>query len=327
MNWIAWLIVLVLLYIFVENPLQPAALRDWRRERKARLKAKEQGKLKKKGPVRYWIDFVFSMVLFLFVFRAMVVEAYRIPSGSMEKTLLVGDFLLVNKFVYGSRTPDWVGIPFSRTGFDIPYFTLPAISDPTPGDVIVFKYPHDPLTNYIKRLVAGPGQTIRIEGKKVFVDDAEFKPYPHQQFVNRRVLAEDEAQYGQPIWPRGSNWNIDWWGPITVPAKDMTITLSPESWMYYRDAITLEGHQLKSPSGGGFSIDGRPATSYTFEQDHYFMLGDNRDQSADSRFWGFVPEKNIVGKAWMIYFSFDVKELRDEFWKVIRWPRLLRMIH
>lgn len=326
MNWIAWLIVLVLMYLLIDNPLQPPAWRVWRRERKQNLRERENHKRSRKGPLRYWFDFVMSMVLFLFIFRAMVVEAYRIPSGSMEKTLLVGDFLLVNKFLYGSRTPDWIGVPFTRMGFDIPYLTLPAFRDPEPGDVIVFKYPHDPMTNYIKRLVAGPGQTVQIKAKKPLVDGVEFQPYPHQQFVNRRMLHPDEAQYGQRIWPHGSGWNIDHWGPVTIPAKGMTIELDAEAWLYYRDAITLEGHKLESGANGGFKVDGAPADSYTFEQDHFFMLGDNRDQSADSRFWGFVPEENVVGKAWLIYFSFNAKEMRGEFWNVIRWPRLLMMI-
>ncbi|MFA7332631.1 MAG: signal peptidase I [Candidatus Delongbacteria bacterium] len=324
MNWIPWLIVLAFTWALVDNPLQPKAWREWRRTRRAAHRDKEQTKRERKGPTRYWLEFVGSMVLFLFFFRAMVVEAYRIPSGSMERTLLIGDFLLVNKFVYGMRTPDWIGVPFTRFGFDIPYVELPAIRDPKPGDILVFRYPKDPLTNYIKRLVAGPGQSIQLQDKRPFVDGAEFAPPAEQQFAMRQVLPPDF--HDVYIWPGGSGWNKDQWGPVTVPAKGMSVELSPETWRLYKDSIQLEGHSLTTNAAGGFQLDGQPATSYTFEQNHYFMMGDNRDRSADSRYWGFVPEENIVGKAWIIYFSFDTTKLNEEFWQVIRWGRILHFI-
>lgn len=324
-NLVPWLVVLFLLYVFLDNPLQPPVWRRWRQARKARRQEREQDRKRRKGPVRYWIEFVGSMVLFLFFFRAMVVEAYRIPTGSMENTLLVGDFLLVNKFVYGMKTPDWIGVPFSRFGVDVPFWQAPALEDPTPGDVVVFKYPEDPAVNYIKRLVAGPGSTVEIDDKKVLVDGAEFVPRPGQVFADRRVLPDGVA--GRGVWPRGTDWNKDQYGPLTVPAKGLTVELTPETWRFYRDAIGYEGHQLASAAGGGFAVDGQPATSYTFEQDHYFMMGDNRDRSADSRYWGFLPREYVVGKAWIIYFSFDRDALRREFWKTIRFGRLLNLIN
>jgi len=324
MNWIPWLIVLGLTWALVDNPLQPKAWREWRRTRREAHRQKEQGKRQRKGPTRYWLEFVGSMVLFLFFFRAMVVEAYRIPSGSMERTLLIGDFLLVNKFVYGMRTPDWIGIPFTRLGFDIPYAELPPIRKPAPGDIIVFRFPQDPLVNYIKRLVAGPGQTLSIVDKRPMVDGVEFAPLPHQQFAQHQVLPADFRDV--LVWPWGSGWNKDQWGPVTVPAKGMSVELNPETWRLYRDAIEQEGHALSVKADGGYQIDGQLATRYTFQQDHYFMMGDNRDRSADSRYWGFVPEDLIVGKAWIIYFSFNGDKLDEEFWQVIRWSRLLRYI-
>ena len=324
MNWIPWLVIAALCWILLDNPLQPRSWRQWRKERKDAHRKKEQAKRSRKGPARYWLEFVGSMVLFLFFFRAMVVEAYRIPSGSMEKTLLVGDFLLVNKFLYGMRTPDWVGVPFTRMGFDVPYAELPPIRKPRPGDILVFRYPKDPLTNYIKRLVAGPGQTVQVVDKRPLVDGAEFLPPPEQQFAMRQVLPPDF--HDVYIWPVGSGWNKDQWGPVTVPAKGMTIELGPETWRLYRDAIEEEGRALSTGQDGSFLVDDQPATSYTFQQNHYFMMGDNRDRSADSRYWGFVPEENIVGKAWIIYFSFDADKLKEEFWQVIRIGRLLRFI-
>jgi signal peptidase I len=324
MNWIPWLVVVVLCWIFIENPLQPKAWRELLAARKDRRRKKDLDKRVRKGPARYWLEFVGSIVLFLFFFRAMVAEAYRIPSGSMENTLLIGDFLLVNKVIYGSRTPDWVGIPFSRMGTDIPYVQLPALRKPRPGDILVFRYPMDPLVNYIKRLVAGPGQTIQVVDKVPMVDGHPFAKLPEQKHADDFSMPDF---YADPqIFPLGSGWNRDFWGPVKVPQQGMKVDLDADSWRLYREAIQLEGHNLAVTGEGAFLVDGKPATSYTFEQNHYFMMGDNRDRSSDSRYWGFVPEKNIVGKAWIIYFSVNVDKLKEEFWQLIRWNRLLRFI-
>jgi len=323
-NLVPWLVVLGLVYLFVDNPLQPPPWRAWRRKRKAVRREREQARKTRKGPARYWIEFVGSMVLFLFFFRAMVVEAYRIPTGSMENTLLVGDFLLVNKFVYGMKTPDWIGVPFTRFGFDIPYWQAPALADPTPGDIVVFRYPADPAVNYIKRLVAGPGSTVEVRDKRVYVDGVEFQPRPGQVFADRHVLPAGSPM--RQIWPWGSGWNKDQYGPFTVPAKGATIELTPDNWMRYRTAIEYEGHELPRDRSR-ILIDGQPATSYTFAQDHCFMMGDNRDRSAASRFWGPLPRDYIVGKAWIIYFSFDREAIKGEFWKTVRFGRLLNLIN
>ena len=247
----------------------------WRTRRKELQKQREEAKKLRKGPVRYWIDVVGSIVITVFLIKAMVVEAYRIPSPSMEKTLLVGDFLLVNKFIYGVKTPDWIGIPLTTIGFDIPYWQAPALADPKTGDVIVFKYPKDPRQNYIKRCIAGPGQTIEIRDKHVFVDGVEFERLPHQQ-QSESLLEAGIGERG--IVPPGRGWNRHNFGPLTVP------------------------------------------------ENSYFMMGDNRDNSSDSRFWGFVPRENIVGKAWIIYFSWDGAQLKRRFWQVIRFNRLLNFI-
>ncbi len=247
----------------------------WRKERKLARKKREAEKRQRKGELRYWTETIGSIVLAVFLIRAMVVEAYRIPSSSMEKTLLIGDFLLVNKFVYGMKTPDWVGVPLTRMGFEIPHFQLPSLSEPKTGDVIVFKYPLDPATNFIKRCIAGPGQTVEVVDNRVYVDGEEFERLPHQQ---ERPGIKPAGREDPGIRPRGSGYNTDNYGPVKVP----------------------EGH--------------------------YFMMGDNRDNSSDSRFWGFVPRENIVGKAWIIYFSFNAYELKRRIWRVIRWDRLLNAI-
>ena len=102
--------------------------------------------------------------------RATVIEAYIVPTGSMENTIMTGDFLIGNKFVYGMRTPDWIGIPYTELGFNVPWTRFPKFKKPHRGDVVIFKYPRDNFQKYVKRCVAEPGQTITVRGKKVWVD-------------------------------------------------------------------------------------------------------------------------------------------------------------
>jgi len=232
---------------------------------------------KRIGPVREWIELVVSVVVMVFFIRLAVVEAFRIPTGSMEKTLLVGDFLLVNKFVYGIRTPDWVGVPFTRAGFFIPFARLPGFSKIKQGDIIVFRYPLDPNLSYIKRCIAVGGQTVEIRDKRVFVDGVEFPKPPNAQFLATFTYPKDYIE--QPIVPKDmEHRNRDNFGPITVPAG------------------------------------------------HLFAMGDNRDNSADSRYWGFLPEKNVLGKALIIYFSWDAKKAMHQINRKIRWERIGNLI-
>ncbi len=228
-----------------------------------------------KGFVRDWIETIVTVGLMVFVIRVTVVEAYRIPTSSMEDTLLVGDFLLVNKFVYGIRTPDWLGIPFTKIGFSIPHTRMPGLVDPKQGDIIVFRYPKDERVNYIKRCVAVAGQTIEIREKQLFIDGQPFNEPPNMKHLDFRTIPESVKERG--IYPPGAG-NRDHYGPVTVP----------------------EGH--------------------------YFMMGDNRDNSLDSRYWGFMPEKNIVGKALVIYFSWDKYAPLYRLHKKIRWNRVLDLI-
>lgn len=228
-----------------------------------------------KGPVRDTIETVISVIVIVFIIRVTLVEAYRIPTGSMEDTLLVGDFLLVNKFVYGVRTPDWIGIPFTPIGFNIPYGRIPGPAEPKQGDIVVFRYPLDQRVNYIKRCIATGGQTVEIVDKHVFVDGVEFPLPPEGKFTQRFVLPPSIAM--NQMVPRGAG-NKDNYGPVKVP----------------------EGH--------------------------LFMMGDNRDNSADSRYWGFLPEKLVLGKAALIYFSWDKKTPLYRLFHKVRWGRMFSVI-
>ena len=223
--------------------------------------------------IREWTTFLLTLFVMVFFIRVTTVEAFRIPTGSMENTLLVGDFLLVNKFVYGIRTPDWLGIPFSDFGFSVPSYRLPGPRAVESGDIIVFKYPLNRSQNYIKRCVATPGQTVEVRNKQLYIDGEIFENPPNSKFLSKRPVGKGTRERGI-FGPRGNDWNHDNYGPITVP----------------------EGK--------------------------YFVMGDNRDNSADSRYWGYLLEEDIVGKALLIYFSFDRHTQMNEFYNFVRWDRI-----
>jgi signal peptidase I len=242
-------------------------------------KEKSPGKKRprSKGLLREWVEFLVTLTIMVFFIRVTTVEAFRIPTGSMEDTLLVGDFLLVNKFVYGIRTPDWIGVPFTKIGFHVPSTQLPSLRKPKQGDVVVFRFPRQPDLNYVKRCVAVGGQTVEIRDKRVFVDGVLFENPALAKFTNKKIAPRWVRERGIYA-PNGEAWNRDNFGPVTVP----------------------EGC--------------------------YFMMGDNRDNSADSRYWGFLPEDLIVGKALIIYFSWNKYVPWGHFYEKIRWQRMARLI-
>ncbi len=243
----------------------------WVKKRKEKREARRRAK----GPVRDWLEFIVTLTIMVFFIRTTVVEAYRIPSSSMEDTLLVGDFLMVNKFLYGIRTPDWIGVPFTQIGFDVPHSRLPALREPRRGDIIVFKFPLDESQNYIKRCVGLAGDTIEIRDKVLLVNHRVFQNPPKAKFVDSNRYKSGFQQ--RDIRPANAG-NRDNYGPVIVPAG------------------------------------------------HYFMMGDNRDNSSDSRYWGFLPRDNIVGKALIIYFSWDKTIPFYRFYEKIRWTRITNLI-
>lgn len=277
-------------------------------------------------------DYVLTITVTLiiaFFLKTFVVEAFRIPSASMENTLRIGDFLFVNKFIYGAETPK----TFPLTNIVIPHFRLPALTQPHRGDVIVFEYPGDrdetkpsQAVNYIKRCMAVEGDTLLIQNKTVFINGREFllpvedRPAPPSDFLPRESTAG--------IFPRGSSFNPDYYGPLIVPYKGMVLDLANGAIEQWRTFIEREDHRVEI-FGDGVDIDGVHAETYTVERDYLFMMGDNRDNSLDSRFWGFVPKENIVGKAMFVYWSWDSSVPITSIWEkfsAIRWSRVGRLI-
>ncbi len=203
-----------------------------------------------KSTVREYAEAIVLAILLTVVIRGLVVQAFRIPTGSMENTLLVGDFLFVNKLVYGSE------IDIGAAGHRLIYFRFPAIREPHRGDVIVFRYPDDPSRDFIKRCVAVEGQTIEIRDKVLYVEGkAQSEPY---------IVHTDDRILPKEISAR------DNFGPTVVP------------------------------------------------KGHIFMMGDNRDNSHDSRFWGPLALSLVKGKAMIIYWSWDAEK---------HMPRVNRLFH
>lgn len=202
-----------------------------------------------KSVFREYAESIIIAVLLALLIRAFVIQAFKIPSGSMKPTLQVGDHILVNKFTYGIK----FRVPFTSINK-----TLIPTGTPKRFDVIVFIYPQDPSKDYIKRVIALPGETVEIRNKKIYINGRPLED-PYGSFVDPRILQPEEA-------PR------DFFGPWTVP----------------------------------------PNT--------YFVMGDNRDESYDSRFWHGVDQRLILGKAFIIYWSWDREDFR------VRWSRLGRLI-
>ena len=247
---------------------------------------------------------VFALIAAFFL-KTFIVEAYHIPTGSMENTLITGDFVLVNKFLYGAKSP--INIPFTDTR--LPHFTLPAMRPPQRGDIVVFIWPGEyneleapEVMNYIKRCVGTPGDTIFIDNKILYVNGQKFYTPPNMQFSSPIPIPKGQSE--PRIFPPGARWNHDNYGPLRIPKQGDVIQLSPANYATWEMFIEREGHSLSSRKDGIY-IDDKLATSYTVQRNYYFMMGDNRDNSDDSRFWGFVPDDNIVGQAMMIYLSWD----------------------
>ncbi len=348
----------------------------------------------KKSALREWADAIVFAVIAATIIRWLLLEAFTIPTPSMEKSLLVGDFLFVSKIHYGPRTPAtplqiplthqtiWgTNIPSYLDWIQLPQFRVPGFTKIKRSDVVVFNYPPelkhpvDLKTNYIKRCVAVHGDSIKVVDAQVYVNgealpnppkmqlkyfvqtrdvinDRIFKKYDITYFnltnngylinttpENARIFKElpfvDDVQpvkagadqTNPRVYPQSSlfQWNEDFYGPIWVPAKGTTIPINEKTLALYKDVI-LNYEHLKDVviEENKLLIKGEEVANYTFTQDYYFMMGDNRHNSEDSRFWGFVPEDHVVGKAFFIWLSLDKDE---SIFKKVRWSRLFDLIH
>lgn len=351
-----------------------------------------------------WRNAIVFAVVVATLIRWSTVEAFVVPTSSMENTVLVGDYLFVSKFHYGSRTPRtplqiplthqyiWgTKIPSYLDWIELPSYRFPGISEVKRNDVVVFNLPGNDVNDtknasrpidlkvyYVKRCVAVAGDVVEINDRELKVNGSN-SPKPaemkHSYIVtsNDRIsdknlvrLDLDREDYfllgrsdkGEVIYRMlltfdqvkslevlpyvssviadtkpaehsdngifGGRWNEDNFGPLRVPSAGMTIPINDSTLTIYGDVI-LNYEHLKDvkTANGKLLINGIAVNSYTFSQNYYFMMGDNRNNSWDSRFWGFVPEDHVLGTPLFIWFSID-KEA--DLFNKIRWERLMNII-
>jgi signal peptidase I len=351
----------------------------------------------RKSVGREWFDAIVFAVIAATIIRTFLIEAYTIPTPSMEKSLLVGDFLFVSKVSYGARIPNTpLSFPFAHNTLPlvggksylewikVGYHRLPGFGSVKRGDCVVFNWPAenegrpaDKKENYIKRCIGIAGDSIAIVNQSVYINGtlqplpeksessyhivtdgsgfseqalmrlqvapADVEPMSPMEFnmhLTRRAAAEMKnfgnikmiepnhvppgsfQEFIFPFEPK-PGWNVDNFGPLWIPKKGSTIQLSADNLPLYRKAIAEYEHNQLEERNGKIFINGKESNSYTFQMDYYFMMGDNRHNSQDSRFWGFVPEDHIVGKAVFIWMSWDSN---GSFLGKIRWNRLFHTI-
>jgi signal peptidase I len=261
-------------------------------------------------------------LLIAFILKTFVIDAYSIPSTSMENTLLIGDYLVVNKLSYGLHTPRH--IPF--TSIALPSATISLFHAIHRGDVVVFEFPGtrdelQPATpvNFVKRCIGLPGDTIEIQNGTVLVN-GNIQQFPQLGIRPHATHWDRSAEF----FPLGSSFSESHYGPLVVPKRGDILPLNDEKAFQWKTFIQREGHEVFMDNGV-VTIDGKRAYSYRVERNYYFVLGDHRDNSLDSRFWGFVPDGHIIGEALFIYWSWQqdvpVKSISDKL-STIRWKRI-----
>jgi signal peptidase I len=261
-----------------------------------------------KEPVKdFFKDLAFVLVSFFFL-NSFVLASFEVPTGSMENEIMTGDFLFVNKFIYGGTTPR--NIP--GTNIRLPWFRVPALRHVERGDVIVFEFPgqRDEIQSpeflfYLKRAIALAGDTVEVINRQVYVNG---KPAPiprHIKFDSFNIMPKGFPDpYGR-IFPKGATFNEDNWGPVVIPSKGDIIPLTLSNLDQWRVFIIREGHTVRVDDTKNILIDGAPAVSYEVNRNYLFGMGDHRDNSLDGRFWGFIPEENLVGTPIIVYWSWD----------------------
>jgi signal peptidase I len=362
------------------------------------VKNKKGARADQHSKKREWLNaLVFALIVSTLI-RGLVFSAYAIPSGSMEGTLLTGDYLFVSKISYGARMPITpISNPFLEPtitkyhlktywdGIQLPYFRLPGITRIKRGDVVVFNKPEeadprlgvpvDERTSLIKRCQAIPGDVIQIVDSKIYINGkpvadadqsqttyvvetdgnminpdvfedmqievltqtdqhtfmmsipkaslAEFSGYSY--IKNVAPVVAQSGKFDPLIFPHMKTfpWNLDNYGPLKIPEKGMSIALNDSTLTLYRRAIEWFENNTVEVKGNDILINGRKADQYTFKLNYYWMMGDNRHNSLDSRFWGYVPEDHVVGKAMVTWFSLSQ---RPGILEKVRWNRILKAI-
>lgn len=342
----------------------------------SKSRKRKETSVKAKSWAKEWLDALIWAAVAAIIIRTLFFEAFRIPTPSMEQTLLTGDFLIVSKMSLGARSPMTIGVPFTSVhikGVNLPWFRIPGFRDVRRNDIVVFNYPIDAVaisqkTNYIKRCVAIPGDTLEIRNKVLYINGeiAEYKDsyeqlynvtlrdrirlsesrvklaggqilgmesqslyvvnmsepvrqelleWPEIESIEPRVMPASQNMYARNSFTfrRGMNGNHDNIDPMVIPFKGMELALSEETWPIYRDVVERYERNQVERRDGEFFINGELTNTYTVQKDYYFMMGDNRDNSEDSRHWGFVPNDHLVGTPALVYFSWDKERYLPRF--------------
>src|ERR1035437_2945461 len=287
---------------------------------------------KSRKPRKRWgcLKFLILLVFLAVIIKGFFIDFYKIPTGSMEKTLLIGDYIAINKLSYKLSTPH--NIPFSD--IDIPHLNLIDIKQLEINDVIVFEFPgllnefYPPYPfNYVKRLIGRPGDTVEIKDRIVYVNKVPLSTPPGNVFSTEIIR---KGKKDPKLFSLGKSWNIDNYGPIRVPKRGDIIELTRENIGCWGMMINRElERKTVSTEGSVITIEGTPVKNYTIRKDYYFVLGDNREDSMDSRYWGFVPADAILGKALIVYWSWDpfISIFNfHELYKSIKWNRIFKTI-
>ena len=362
-------------------------------------KKKEKKKPKSKSEFRSWIDAIGFAIIAATILRTFLIEAYTIPTSSMEKSMLIGDFLFVSKVAYGPRVPmtpiavplvhhtvPFFGIKSYSESLKFPYHRMKGLGKIKRNDCVVFNWPAEKLgrpidkkENYVKRCVGIPGDILELTESELIVNGTAqelFKGVKNQWHyklktngtglnpnilrekyditeggrgrnrneynlsltnANRDALAsfsnissikrkvEKKGVFANYIFPHNENyaWNIDNFGPIKIPEAGAKVDLTITNLLIYKDIIERYENNKLEIIDNQIYINDKLSENYIFKMNYYWMMGDNRHNSADSRFWGFVPENHIVGKALFIWMSWD-KNAKGL--KKVRWNRLFTSV-
>ncbi|MDC0909070.1 signal peptidase I [Flavobacteriales bacterium] len=362
-------------------------------------KKKEKKKSKSKSEFRSWIDAIGFAIIAATILRTFLIEAYTIPTSSMEKSMLIGDFLFVSKVAYGPRVPmtpiavplvhhtvPFFGIKSYSESLKFPYHRMKGLGKIKRNDCVVFNWPAEKLgrpidkkENYVKRCVGIPGDILELTESELIVNGTAqelFKGVKNQWHYklktnstglnpnilrekyditeggrgrnrneynlsltneNRDALAsfsnissikrkvEKKGVFANYIFPHNENyaWNIDNFGPIKIPEAGAKVDLTITNLLIYKDIIERYENNKLEIIDNQIYINDKLSENYIFKMNYYWMMGDNRHNSADSRFWGFVPENHIVGKALFIWMSWD-KNAKGL--KKVRWNRLFTSV-
>ena len=362
-------------------------------------KKKEKKKSKSKSEFRSWIDAIGFAIIAATILRTFLIEAYTIPTSSMEKSMLIGDFLFVSKVAYGPRVPMTPlavplvhhTVPFFGTksyseSLKFPYHRMKGLGKIKRNDCVVFNWPAEKLgrpidkkENYVKRCVGIPGDILELTESELIVNGEaqellkgvknqwHYKLNTNGTGLNPNILrekyditegglgrnrneynlsltnenrdalasfsnissitrkVEKKGVFANYIFPHNENyaWNIDNFGPIKIPQAGEKIDLTITNLLIYQDIIERYENNKLEIIDNQIYINDKLSENYIFKMNYYWMMGDNRHNSADSRFWGFVPEDHIVGKALFIWMSWD-KNAKGL--KKIRWNRLFTSV-